>query len=66
MKTAKKAGIKTKQSSRQKTKYILPATPMRGRSLTPRSSDSESESGRPGSEIFDDLSSKFFKCSSFV
>ncbi|XP_053384706.1 myotubularin-related protein 13-like isoform X1 [Mercenaria mercenaria] len=56
MKTAKKAGIKTKQSSRQKTKYILPATPMRGRSLTPRSSDSESESGRPGSEIFDDLS----------
>ncbi|XP_052797634.1 myotubularin-related protein 13-like isoform X4 [Mya arenaria] len=55
LKTAKKAGIKTKQSSRQKTKYVLP-TQQYGRSLTPRSSDSESEGGRPGSEIFDDLS----------
>ena len=31
---------------------------MARRSMSPRSSDSESEGGRPGSEIFDDLSGK--------
>ena len=59
MKTAKKAGIKTKQGTRQKTKYILPPPTIGNRSMTPRSSDSESEGGRPGSELFDDLSSKW-------
>ena len=54
IKTAQKAGIKTKP---RKTKYGLTSQPGGPRSYTPRSSDSESEGGRPGSEIFDDLSS---------
>ncbi|XP_048241880.1 myotubularin-related protein 13-like isoform X3 [Haliotis rufescens] len=53
LKTARKAGLKSKQSNR-KTKYVLPTPPMQRRNISPRSSDSESE--RPNSEAFDDLS----------
>ncbi|XP_052225213.1 myotubularin-related protein 13-like isoform X3 [Dreissena polymorpha] len=61
MKTAQKAGLKSglkskHSSSHQKAKYSLSPPQANRRSLTPRSSDSESEGGRPGSEVFDDLS----------
>ena len=55
LKTARKAGIKSKPST-HKQKYVLPTPPMLRKNISPRSSDSESE--RPNSEIFDDLSSK--------
>lgn len=60
MRTARKAGIKPKQNAR-KQKYVLPTPPMNRRSMSPRSSSagSDSESERPNSEQFDDLSSKF-------
>ncbi|XP_052823707.1 myotubularin-related protein 13 isoform X6 [Octopus bimaculoides] len=54
MKTVRRAGLKPKQSSR-KQKYMLPTPPTSRRTLSPRSSDSESE--RPSSEIYDELSS---------
>ena len=57
LKSAQKVGLRSKQGTR-KTKYVLPTPPMARRSMSPRSSDSESEGGRPGSEIFDDLSGK--------
>lgn len=53
IKTVRKAGLKPKQSSR-KQKYMLPTPPSSRRSLSPRSSDSESE--RPNSEAYDELS----------
>ncbi|KAL3842272.1 hypothetical protein ACJMK2_020304 [Sinanodonta woodiana] len=53
LKTAKKARLKPKDPSR-KQKYTLPTPPMPRRSLSPRSSDSDSE--RPNSEIFDEVS----------
>ncbi|XP_041365406.1 myotubularin-related protein 13-like [Gigantopelta aegis] len=53
LKTARKAGIKSKPST-HKQKYVLPTPPMLRKNISPRSSDSESE--RPSSEIFDDLS----------
>ena len=57
MKTARKAGIKSKQSAR-KQKYVLPTAPFQRRSMSPRSSGgSDSDSERPNSEQFDDLSS---------
>ncbi|XP_052066679.1 myotubularin-related protein 13-like isoform X4 [Mytilus californianus] len=58
MKTARKAGIKPKQSAR-KQKYVLQPPPsMQRRSMSPRSSSagSDSDSERPNSEMFDDLS----------
>ncbi|CAG2192244.1 MTMR5_13 [Mytilus edulis] len=57
MKTARKAGIKSKQSAR-KQKYVLQPPPsMQRRSMSPRSSaGSDSDSERPNSEMFDDLS----------
>lgn len=55
MKTVRRAGLKPKQSSR-KQKYMLPTPPTSRRTFSPRSSDSESE--RPSSEIYDELSSK--------
>ena len=56
MKTARKAGIKSKQSAR-KQKYVLPTAPFQRRSMSPRSSGgSDSDSERPNSEQFDDLS----------
>ena len=55
LKSAQKVGLRPKQGTR-KTKYVLPTPPMSRRSMSPRSSDSESEGGRPSSEIFDDLS----------
>ncbi|ESO95293.1 hypothetical protein LOTGIDRAFT_232003 [Lottia gigantea] len=53
MKTARKAGLKSKQST-HKQKYVLPTPPTARRNVSPRSSDSESE--RPNSEAYDDLS----------
>ncbi|KAK7481835.1 hypothetical protein BaRGS_00026861, partial [Batillaria attramentaria] len=53
LKTAKKAGFRPKQSQR-KQKYVLPTPPLTRRNASPRSSDSESD--RPSSEVFDDLS----------
>ncbi|CAE1243244.1 SBF1_2 [Acanthosepion pharaonis] len=61
IKTVRKAGLKPKQSSR-KQKYMLPTPPSSRRSLSPRSSDSESE--RPNSEAYDELSI-FFSISRF-
>ncbi|KAK3103033.1 hypothetical protein FSP39_015926, partial [Pinctada imbricata] len=56
-KTARKAGIAKPKQPRTKTKYLLPTPPTQRRSMSPRSSaGSDSESDRPNSEIFDDLS----------
>ncbi|KAL5006472.1 hypothetical protein ScPMuIL_015278 [Solemya velum] len=54
LRTARKAGIKSKQSNRNTKKYVLPTPPMSRRSMSPKSSDSESD--RPSSEYYDDLS----------
>nr|KAG5695682.1 hypothetical protein BaRGS_022359 [Batillaria attramentaria] len=56
LKTAKKAGFRPKQSQR-KQKYVLPTPPLTRRNASPRSSDSESD--RPSSEVFDDLSNVY-------
>ncbi|KAJ8313207.1 hypothetical protein KUTeg_009240 [Tegillarca granosa] len=58
IKTARKAGIKTKQPSSRKHKYILPTPPLLRRSVTSSrsSTGSDSESDRPNSEIYDELS----------
>ncbi|KAL8615600.1 hypothetical protein ACOMHN_026590 [Nucella lapillus] len=53
LKTARKVGLRPKQSQR-KQKYVLPTPPPSRRNTSPRSSDSESD--RPSSEVFDDLS----------
>ncbi|XP_070199867.1 myotubularin-related protein 13-like isoform X2 [Littorina saxatilis] len=54
LKTARKAGLKSKQSQIKKHKYVLPTPPLPRKNTSPRSSDSESD--RPNSEIFDELS----------
>ncbi|XP_076471850.1 myotubularin-related protein 13-like isoform X2 [Babylonia areolata] len=53
LKTARKVGLRPKQSQR-KQKYVLPTPPPSRRNTSPRSSDSESD--RPSSEVFDELS----------
>ncbi|XP_050410421.1 myotubularin-related protein 13 isoform X2 [Patella vulgata] len=54
LKTARKAGLKSKQTTHNKKKYVLPTPPSTRRNISPRSSDSESE--RPNSDVYDDLS----------
>ncbi|XP_021368098.1 myotubularin-related protein 13-like [Mizuhopecten yessoensis] len=58
IKTVRKAGIKPKQSGRKPNKYVLPTPPQQRRSIASRSSaaGSDSESDRPPSELYDDLS----------
>ena len=55
LRTARKAGLRPKQSQR-KQKYVLPTPPLPRKNTSPRSSDSESD--RPSSEVFDELSSE--------
>lgn len=51
MKTARKAGLKPKESSR-KQKYILPTPPLQRRTLTLEGGQPQKE--RPSSLVFDD------------
>ena len=60
IKTARKAGIKTKHTARKPNKYVLPTPPQLRKSISSwGSAGSDSESDRPNSEIFDDLSSEY-------